>query len=158
MADLYAFDTNSLRVFGNYYPASFPTFWDSLNNFVRNGRVTSVREVFKELELQSASDHLNRWATTNDHIFLSPSEVELDFVAEIFKVAHFRQLIGQRQQLKGLPVADPFLVARGKVHGCCVVTEEASKPNAAKIPNVCDHFGVAWTNVEGFLKTEGWRF
>jgi hypothetical protein len=44
---------------------------------------------------------------------MNPTGQEMEHVAEIFKVPHFRQLIGQKQQLKGLPVADPFLVARG---------------------------------------------
>ena len=37
----------------------------------------------------------------------------MEYVAQIFRVPHFRQLIGVKQQLKGSPVADPFLVARG---------------------------------------------
>ena len=32
------------------------------------------------------------------------------------------------------------------------------KKNAGKIPNVCEHFGVDWTNVEGFMAREGWTF
>ena len=71
---------------------------------------------------------------------------------------HFRQLIGQKQRLKGLPVADPFLVARGALQDASVVTEETLKPNAAKVPNVCEHFGVRSTNVQGFLVEVGWRF
>jgi len=60
--------------------------------------------------------------------------------------------------LRGYPVADPFVVARAQSIEACVVTEEASKPNAAKIPNVCDHFGVRFTDVKGFLSEVGWRF
>ena len=32
------------------------------------------------------------------------------------------------------------------------------KKNAAKIPNVCEHFGVHCTNVEGFMERESWTF
>jgi hypothetical protein len=46
-------------------------------------------------------------------------------------------------------------IASARVRGGCVVTEEANKPNAAKIPNVCEHFGIHWTNVEGFWKQNG---
>jgi hypothetical protein len=67
-------------------------------------------------------------------------------------------MIGVKQQLKGSPVADPFLVARGALLGANFVTEEALKPNAAKLPNVCEHFGVRSTNVQGFLVEVGWRF
>lgn len=62
------------------------------------------------------------------------------------------------QRLRGYPVADPFVVACARVRDGCVVTEEASRPNAARIPNVCGHFGVRCTNVEGFLREIGWEF
>ena len=60
--------------------------------------------------------------------------------------------------LKGRPVADPFVVAAAKARGACAVTEESMRETAAKIPNVCDHFEIDWTNVEGFMKREGWAF
>lgn len=158
MRALYVLDTNSFRVFSNYYPDSFPTFWDYIEGLVEDGQLVSCSEVARELELQSSSEHLNEWVVAHPNVFLEPTEDEMAYVANIFQVAHFRQMIGQKQQLKGLPVADPFLVARGATQDACVVTEEAMKPNAAKVPNVCEHFGVASTNVQGFLLEMGWRF
>jgi hypothetical protein len=158
MAATYIFDTNSFRVFGNYYPEAFPSFWMRVEALVEAGRITSCREVAKELELQNAFEHLNLWIADHDGLFTDPSANEMAAVAQVFSVPHFQQLIGQKQQLKGLPVADPFLVARGVVWDACVVTEEAWKPNAAKLPNVCDHFGVKCTNVQGFLSEVGWQF
>ncbi|GAB4287742.1 MAG: DUF4411 family protein [Coriobacteriia bacterium] len=158
MGTTYVFDTNSFRVFGNYYPEAFPSFWERVEELVGAGRITSCREVAKELELQNASEHLGLWCAEHDGLFGDPSADEMAAVARVFNVPHFQQLIGQRQQLKGLPVADPFLVARGVVRNACVVTEEALKPNAAKLPNVCEHFGVRCTNVQGFLSEVGWQF
>lgn len=40
----------------------------------------------------------------------------------------------------------------------CVVTTEKHTPNAAKIPNVCEYFHVEWTDLEGFMESEQWRF
>lgn len=40
----------------------------------------------------------------------------------------------------------------------CVVTTEKHTPNAAKIPNVCEYFQVEWTDLEGFMESEQWRF
>lgn len=60
--------------------------------------------------------------------------------------------------LVGDPAADPFVIARAKIIGGCVVTEEKLKPNAAQIPNVCDHFGIDCTNLEGLIEAEGWQF
>ena len=158
MSATYVLDTNSFRVFGNYYPESFPSFWDGIEKLVADGLLVSCREVAKELELQSSSEHLNAWVDGHSHLFLDPTKGEMEYVAQIFRVPHFRQLIGVKQQLKGSPVADPFLVARGALLGASVVTEEALKPNAAKLPNVCAHFDIRSTNVQGFLVEVGWRF
>jgi hypothetical protein len=158
MSDLYVFDTNSISVFGNYYPDSFPSFWEHLSALVEAGGFVSCREVRKELERRSPSQHVNDWVDGHVYLFSEPSVEEMHFVAAIFKVKHFRQLISQKRQLTGAPVADPFIVARGAVRNGCVVTEEARKPNAAKVPNVCDHFGVACTTVQGFLGELGWQF
>lgn len=158
MSASYVLDTNSFRVFGNYYPDSFPTFWDYIEGLVINGLLVSCSEVAKELELQSPSAHLNIWVDAHPLVFPDPTEEEMEYVARIFRVSHFKQLIGEKQRLKGLPVADPFLVARGAIEDACVVTEEVLKPHAAKVPNVCEHFGVRSTNVQGFLVEMGWRF
>lgn len=32
------------------------------------------------------------------------------------------------------------------------------KPNAAIVPNICEHFGVDWLNLEQFMQQEGWKF
>lgn len=155
---LYVFDTNSLRVLGNYYPERFPTFWKRFNEAVSDGRVVSVREVLNELEKQAVSPWLLKWVQENRKSFLLPDFAETEFVTQIFRVPHFQTLIGEMQRLRGYPVADPFVVACAKVRDGCVVTEEASKPNAARIPNVCDYFGVRCTNMEGFLSEIGWEF
>lgn len=155
---IYLFDTSSLRVLGNYYPKRFPTFWERFEAAIEAGTVRSVREVFNELERQSAKAWLKEWAQTHRAFFAQPSPEETAFVGEIFLVAHFRTLVGNRQRLLGQPVADPFLVAAAKVLEGCVVSEEGLRPNAAKIPNVCQHFGIDCINVEGFLERHGWTF
>ena len=91
-------------------------------------------------------------------MFLTPGIEEGKFVAEIFKVPHFQQLVGEQQRLLGQYVADPFVVACAAVCNGTVVTEEAVKDNAAKILNVCTHFGLKFTNVQGFLQQKAWKF
>jgi hypothetical protein len=82
----------------------------------------------------------------------------LAFVAEIFSVPHFQQLVSEQQRLKGVPVADPFVIAMAKIRCGCVVTEEVKKPGAARIPNVCEHFGIACCNIEAFMEAKEWQF
>ena len=155
---IYVVDSNTFRVLGNYYPARFPSLWEQLNALVAEGRWSSVREARKELDLQNVSEHVDQWAESVKRIFVPPSTHDLEKVAEILAVRHFQQLIGEKQRLRGWPVADPFIVARAMTSGGCVVTEEEWKKNGAKIPNVCEHFGVDWTSLEGLMDREGWRF
>lgn len=154
----YVFDTNSFRVLENYYPDRFPTFWRDFDEVVESGTVVSVREVYNEMERLTRTPWLMDWAKQHRTSFLVPTPVEMQFVAEIFRVPHFRTLVGETQRLQGYPVADPFLIACAGVREGCVVTEEAFRPNAARIPNVCQYFGVEFTNVEGFLDRMGWQF
>jgi len=156
---IYIFDSCSFRVLDNYFPESFPTFWEKFNLAVKDGKIISVREVLNELESRGISEQLREWIKSHKEIFLLPDEAEQKFVGEIFKIDHFKGLVGIRQQLEGRPVADPFVIASAKVKKGCVVTEESQdKPNAPNIPNVCRHFGIECTNLEGFLQREGWSF
>lgn len=155
---IYVFDTSSFIVIGHYFPNSFPTFWEQFDAAVADGRIVSVREVLNELKRGDSPAHLASWVSSNKGIFLTPTEEETQVVADIFSVSHFRQIVTARQLLRGTPVADPFLVASAKAKGGCVVTQEKVKKNAARIPNVCDHLGVRWTDLEGFMEAEHWRF
>ncbi len=157
MTSLYVFDTCSIRVLGNYYPQRFPSFWENFDRAIEAGLVVSTREVYRELQVQ-ASGWLLDWIKEHRDLFRTPGQREQEFVAEIFRVPHFRTLVGQEQLLKGNPVADPFVIAAAKVQGGCVVTQEVNKPNAAKIPNICNHFGIPCCNMEGFLEQNGWTF
>ena len=155
---MFVFDTGSFIVLGHYYPAQFPSFWEQFNGSVKTGLVVSCREVHRELTGHGSSAHLQAWIKTNKHIFHPPDPQESAFVAQVFAVPHFGQLVTQKQQLKGSPVADPFVIASAKIRNATVVTEELFKPNAAKIPNVCSHFGVPCMTLEKFLQTQNWTF
>lgn len=153
----YVFDSSSLIVlFRHYYPKRFPTLWENFNALVSNQTVVSVREVKNELEGQS--DRLSVWVKDHPELFQIPTVEELGFVADIFKVTHFQTLIRKKERLRGKPVADPFVIAKAKISGACVVTQEKLKENAAQIPNVCKHFGIHYCDLEGFMERENWMF
>lgn len=155
---VYIFDSSSFRVLNHYFPDRFPTFWKKFDQATTSGLIESVREVQKELSKQSLRPHVKNWVKTNKSIFSTPSQQETQFVSTIFAVPHFQYLVTQRQILRGAHVADPFIVAAAKIRGGVVVTEEDHKPNAARIPNVCEHFDIPWTNMEGFMEGEDWSF
>lgn len=155
---IYVFDTSSLRSLQHFYPTVFQTIWRGLDSLVRQNTLISTREVWTELERQNVSADVLAWAKQNKQIFTTPNQDELRFVETIFQVPHFQSLIGEQQRLKGMPVADPFVIACAKIKNGTVVTEERLRPNAAKIPNVCDYFRISYINLEGFMGAQGWRF
>ena len=155
----YVFDTNALStVLRFYYRDRFPSFWARFDGFIEAGRILSVREVRREIERYHGDQHLLAWVKQNASLFGVPTRQEMEFVRTIFAIPRFRAVISKQALLQGHPVADPFVVARAKVFEATVVTMESWKPNAAKIPNICQHFGVACTDLEGFMATEGWSF
>ncbi|MCH8133632.1 MAG: DUF4411 family protein, partial [Myxococcales bacterium] len=124
---VYVLDTSSFIHIGHFFPDRFPTFWDQFDELVEDGRVISVREARSELETQAAAEHLFEWVQRNREIFHTPSADEASFVAEVFAVPRFLELIKQKNISRGQPVADPFLVAAAHAIGGCAVTEEREK-------------------------------
>lgn len=155
---IYVFDTSSLRSLQHFYPSVFKTIWQGLDTLAQQQTLISTREVWNELERQNVSAEVLAWAKKNKQIFTIPTAAELQFVAQIFQIKHFQNLIGEQQRLKGTPVADPFVIACAKIKGGTVVTEEQLKPQAAKIPNVCAHFKVPCIDLEKFMQQQAWAF
>ena len=159
---IYVFDSDTLiDLFRHYYADRFPSLWESFDVLVLKHRIISVREL--KNELVGYGDRLSVWVKDHGGIFLTPAADELAFVAEIFKVPHFQTLIRKKERLQGKPIADPFVIAKaqaleGRLEEGCVVTQEVKKPNAARIPNVCEHFGIPCLNLEAFMENEKWRF
>lgn len=154
---IYVFDSSSFFDLNAFYPTVFPAVWKKLDAAVASGVLVSTREVLAEIEAGDADTVLN-WTKKNKSIFATPAATETAFVAKILAVSHFQQMIGRKAQQRGTPVADPFVIACARVSKGTVVTEERLKPKAAKIPNVCDHFKIPWTILEGFMKAQGWKF
>jgi Domain of unknown function (DUF4411) len=156
---MYVFDTNSLSVIlKHYYPERFPSLWIKFNEMLADGDVVLVRESYNEIMKLNANDRPARWAKENRGLFSTPTIEELKFVSKIFAVPHFQQLVEKKKILSGRPAADPFVIARAQIEGATVVTEEAYKENASKIPNVCRHFDIRCINLEDFMQKENWQF
>jgi hypothetical protein len=51
-----------------------------------------------------------------------------------------------------------LVIASPHVSFACVVTEEERKPNAARMPNVCDHFNIDCCSLEILMDRENWSF
>jgi hypothetical protein len=155
---MYIFDTNSFNKLFGFYPGRFPRLWALFDQLVANGRISSVKEVLKEMQVGGAQHLDTDWAQRNKEIFKEPTAAEALVLRDIFTVEHFQQGLERRKLLKGGPFADPFIIARAKVYSGIVITEEKEKPNGTKIPNICKASGVICTNLEGFMELEEWEF
>lgn len=154
----YVFDTSPLStLFRNFYPSRFPTLWQNFDELIGSDSITSTREVAREIA-DSSIDRLRDWATNQAHIFTTPTADETAFVGEIFSVHHFQQNIELQKLLRGGKNADAFVIAKARIIDATVVTVEQRKPNSVKIPNICDHFGIACIDLETFMEQEGWQF
>lgn len=155
---MYVFDTNVFILLGQYYPSRFPTIWAKIDELADNDVLRSVKEVRRELEQYNAASHISEWVRAHSALFLPPTEDEMCVVAEIFRKEQYRGFVKRSNLLKGMPVADPFVVAAGKVHSRKVVTQEADKAGAARIPTACREFGVKCMTVEEFLELENLKY
>jgi len=156
---MYVFDTNSLsNILNHYYPDRFPSFWENFAVILQENRVFSVREARFELERRFDNIVINRLVKHNPDFFEDPSVKELSFITQIYSIQHFQQNLDRKKLLQGGYFADPFIVAKAKIKEAIVVTEEECLPNGARIPNICEYFGIECLKLEGFLTKEDWRF
>jgi hypothetical protein len=154
----YVFDTNAFsQLFHSYYRNRFPTLWANFDALIADGSITSTREAFREIEDDRVAA-LREWAATHRELFPAPTADEAAFVARIFAVRRFQQVIEQKKLYKGGKNADPFIIARAAVTEGSVVTMESEPKNGAKIPNICRHFSIPCLSLEGFMEEEGWQF
>ena len=153
----YVIDTSVISALHrNYFRSRFITLWDRFDGLVANGRVTSTREVLRELEDHGGAAY--EWAENNSDLFVTPDANESAFVVEIFSIPHFQSNIERQKLIRGGRNADPFLIARAAATSSSVLTMEKIKPNAAKIPNICQHFSIPCVDLEQFMEAEGWVF
>lgn len=155
---MYIFDKNVFISLGHYYPGRFPAIWGRIEQLVDNGSLCSVREVRREIETNCPFKYIAEWVQGHKHIFMTPTEAELNIVRDIFKSSQYRGLVKRQNIIKGLPVADPFIVAAGKFYGALVVTQESMLSGAARIPTLCKELGVRCIDLEGFLEDENLQY
>jgi hypothetical protein len=125
---------------------------------VQSGNIVSVREVQHELTLKFNGETIERLMKQNKDFFSNPSKEELEFITQIYSIAHSRQNLERKKLLQGGYFADPFIIAKAWKTKGTVITEENIMEHAAKIPNICQHFKVPCEKLEGFLIKEDWKF
>lgn len=156
---IFIFDTNSLsNILNHYYASHFPSFWARFDLMIKSKNIISVREVYNELTNRFEEDKIERIMNENSEFFANPTIDELNFITQIYAIQHFQQNLDKKRILSGGFFADPFVIAKAWKLNAGVVTEEENKPNAARIPNICDHFNIPCLKFEGFLNENDWTF
>ncbi len=155
----YVLDTNTIsQLFRFYYRKNFPSLWEKFDQLVLDGRILSTREVLRELGNGKKAELAYNWAKDHEHLFPDPGTIEVQFVSRIFGESHFRQNLQSRKGRLRKQVADPFIIAQAKRTRGTVVTEESKPPNGARIPNICEYFGIPCINLQQLMDREKWVF
>ena len=150
----YVFDSGPFINLKNYPADVFSSLWTNLTQLIKDGEIVSSSEVLKEIG--NYDDEIADWAKTNKQIFIKPSIEEQILVQQI--LAKHPDLVKEEAILLGKPYADPFVIAQAKSHNCTLVHSEKLKPNAHKIPNVCQDFDVKEISLFEFFRKEKWTF
>ena len=150
----YSIDTSALL---DYWvrmlrPSYAVTFWELMDNAIREGVLIASEEVFQEIERKE--DELLEWVSERKDMFVPITDDVQANVVEI--MAQFPKLVDERT---GKSFADPFVIATAMVADATVVTgEDKGTPKRPRIPIVCEHFGVECIQSIDFIEKQGWKF
>ncbi len=154
---IYVVDTCVMRELLFHFRKEIPAFdrmWNKIDQMILSKEIVFVKESYSELERQCTSEENLQWLKSKKSYFTPPSNEECIVVAQIYAQRNFQNNVARKNILSGQPVADAFIVARAKRLGtnAVVVSREILKPNAAKIPNICEYLSVNYMDDKEFQK------
>jgi hypothetical protein len=143
---LFLLDSNIfIEAKNRYYGFDFcPAFWDFLDSEINKTTILTIKEIYNELS--HGDDDLASWIKVrkSSPFFISVDDEETQ--KEFSQIVQYvMDNFSQAEANKFLDVADPWLIAKAKVLGATIVTQEVLAPTntkKVKIPNICIHFGV----------------
>lgn len=150
---MYIFDKNVFVSLGQFYRRRFPTVWSTVDKLCASGKLRSVREVRREIEVNCPIRYVGEWVSQHHEIFMIPTQTEQMMVRQMFESQEYRDLVKRQNIIRGLPVADPFIIAAGKFYNACVITQESDR-GGARIPYLCRKMDVTCHDLEYFFEQE----
>ena len=140
-----------------------PGFWDSLLHHNKKDNLKSIDRVKKEL--LEGKDDLAAWSKKAPDLF-APTDskfVLVDYGA-IIQWAQNQKRFTDAAKSEFARGVDAWVIAYAKAYNAIVVTQEVSAPRSrkdVKIPDVCKHFNIKYTNTFDMLQELGivfyWR-
>lgn len=156
----YAVYTSSFIDLFQYYDRGvFPSLWQEFEELIERRLLVSVIQVKEELRREKHGDQASKWAWQPSvrELFASPTVEEMVFLRSELASSKFRDAVPQHLRSTN-EKADIYLIARARVSGGIVVTEERYKPQGTKIPTICKAFNIDCVNLLGMMQREDWRF
>lgn len=156
----YVVDTSSIiDLFRHYDRSVFPSLWKELDKLIDGRRIVSVSQVRDELQRRKHADKASAWAGNPDvrDLFAKPTMQEMEYLRDVLTNSKFREVVPQYLRSTH-EKADIYLIARAKVSGSTVVTEERYKPTGTKIPTICTSLKIQCVNLLGMMQLENWSF
>lgn len=155
---MYLLDANVfIDAKNRYYGMDFaPGFWDWLLHAHGLGTVFTVRAVANEIA--AGNDELHTWFKNLPASFVhTQTAADAPHMSTLARWASQSTHYRREAIAEFLSSADYQLVAQAKTLGYTVVTHETANPDGkrrVKIPEACDHLGVAYTSPFQLLRSQ----
>jgi uncharacterized protein DUF4411 len=136
----------------HYPPEVFPAVWDHLDKLCQAGTVFVPDEVAKEVA--AGDDGASKWLKARKKVIVKPNENIILQMQQIVSLYPRLTAEGSRRS-----AADPWVIAFALIKHAILVTEEqpSGNVNKPKIPDVCLHIDLKYTNTIGLLKATGFK-
>ena len=160
----YLLDANTLIEAKNRYYSMIvcPAYWGWVQRSHSAGVVSSIEPV--GVELRRGNDELAEWAKHHAELFLPISDeaTQQAFAQVAAHVASQASTMKAGALEEFLDGADPWLIAKAiTTQDSVIVTHEQFNLQMRRkysLPNVCQHFGVTWTDTFELLSRTDARF
>ena len=160
---MYLLDANTFIEAKNFYYRfdTFPGFWEWLDAEKAKGNLCSIQPICDEL--LKGNDELATWIKERKDSgwFLSVDDVQTQQDLALIACWVMEQPFKEAAKSEFLSVGDPWLIAKAKVLGATVVTQEtfdARSKKKVKIPNVCRALTVPCINTFDLMRQTGATF